>query len=100
MGRRRRQRGPHDADGLGEPRLSVVGTFYKALLGRLEADPRVRDAALIGEVFGLDPVAVLDEPKPFRRLLRVAAHNVVQDERERAEKRAAAAAQARRRGRG
>ena len=44
---------------------------------RLEADPRVRTAALIAATFGIDPVIVAAERDTLRRLFRLAAHNVV-----------------------
>lgn len=40
----------------------------------------MREAAVVAYTLKLDPVAVLDEPSVLKRLLRVAAHNVVQDE--------------------
>ncbi len=58
----------------------------RALLARLVADPRVRAAAVIGDTFGIDPVAVLEERDPFKRLVRLAANNLLNAERERASK--------------
>ncbi len=46
-------------------------------LGRIQADRRVQNAALIGSTFGMDPVAVLEEPDELKRLVRLAAHNHV-----------------------
>lgn len=89
MGRRPRGRrdGPY---AVGADELDVArpqGPDGK-LLARLEADVRVRNAALIAHTFpGLDPAAILDERDPLKRLLRLAAHNVVQDEAERARRR-------------
>lgn len=40
----------------------------------------MREAAVVAYTLKLDPVAILDEPSTLKRLLRVAAHNVVQDE--------------------
>lgn len=43
----------------------------------LEADGRVRTAALVGHTFHLDPVVLLEERRPLARLVRIAAHNIV-----------------------
>jgi hypothetical protein len=48
---------------------------------------RVRSAALVGETFGLDPVAILEETDELKVLVRLAAHNVVQNEIRKANKR-------------
>lgn len=53
----------------------------------LEADNRVRSAALVGQTFGLDPVMLLKEPDEFRVLVRLAAHNIVQSETTKANRR-------------
>lgn len=77
MGRRRRRGGPY---GLGDDdggRLSPQAVAYRAQLAALEADPRLRGAARVAATFHLDPVLLLSEPDPFRRLERIAAHNVV-----------------------
>lgn len=52
---------------------------------QLEGDSRIRAAALIADTFKLDPVAVLEESHLLRRLVRLAAHNVVQTETKRAQ---------------
>lgn len=48
-----------------------------ALRELLEGDLRVRDAAIIGRTFRLDPVTVLGERDRFARLVRVAAANII-----------------------
>lgn len=48
----------------------------------------MRDAGAVAYLFGIDPVLVLEERSPLRRLLRLAAHNAVQDERQKAHDRA------------
>ena len=90
MGRRGGPRGPYrvageddDADDHISPRATAEGQR----LTTLEADTRVRAAALIGDTFGLDPIAVLAERDPLRRLIRIAAHNIVQNEHQRAQQR-------------
>lgn len=50
---------------------------------QLEGDTRIRAAALIADTFNLDPVTVLEETNLLRRLVRLAAHNVVQTEAKR-----------------
>lgn len=60
------------------------GHYLRELLARLEKDARVREAAVVAYSLKLDPVAILDEPSLLKRLLRVAAHNVIQDELKRA----------------
>lgn len=93
MGRRaRRGHGPYglgeDEDGTPAP-ITVAGVAAKARLARLEADARVRAAAIVAHTFpGLDPVAVLAEVDPLKRDLRIAAHNVVVDEENKAQRRA------------
>jgi hypothetical protein len=47
-------------------------------------DGRVRAAALVAATFHLDPVAVLDEPDPLKVNVRIAAHNYLQNEAEKA----------------
>lgn len=88
MGRRaqREQRGPYglgEDDGAGTP-ITVAGAAAKARLARLEADVRVRAAAIVAATFHLDPAAVLDELDPLKADVRIAAHNVVQTAREQA----------------
>lgn len=51
------------------------------------ADQRIRSAAIVGDKFGLDPVAVLEETDPFKVLVRIAALNYLQNEAEKAAKR-------------
>lgn len=82
MGRGRGRAGPYAA-----PRVTPAERAERARLTTLEADPRVRDAALIADLFGLDPVLVLAEPDPLKRLVRLAAHNAVTAERVRAARR-------------
>lgn len=82
MGRRPRRGddvGPHVGDG---PRRARGHSAE--LLAKLEKDPRVRDAGAVAYLFGIDPVLILEERSALRRLLRLAAHNAVQDERNRA----------------
>lgn len=79
------QRGPYGIDedsGVVSPHAQAA----RARLERLEHDPRVRTAALVCSTFHLDPVAYLDERDPFKLLLRIAAHNVVQTETSKASK--------------
>lgn len=90
MGRRGRRRGPYRVgdDEDGEPRVVTARSrAIDAQLARLEADGRVRAAALVADTFKLDPVTVLAEPDLLNRLLRLAAHNVIQTETEKAHKR-------------
>ena len=51
-------------------------------LDLLVKHPRVRDAARIGRIFRLDPVALLEESDPLRVLIRVAAARVCNDDEE------------------
>ena len=86
MGRRaHRHGGPYELgeEGAGGP-ITVAGAATKARLARLEADVRVRAAAMVAELFGLDPIAVLDEADPLKADVRIAAYNVVQDEQRKA----------------
>ena len=88
MGRRaRRQLGPYgvggNEDGAGAP-ITVAGAYAKARLARLEADVRVRAAAIVAATFRLDPVLVLAEVDPLKADVRIAAHNIVQDEERKA----------------
>lgn len=90
MGRRGRPRGPYrvgDEDE-GDDYVTARSAAVDARIKRLEADGRVRTAALVASTFNLDPVAVLDEPDVLKRLVRLAAHNVIQTETEKANKRA------------
>lgn len=48
----------------------------------------MRAAAVVADTFALDPVAVLEERDPFKRLIRIAAHNIVQTETRKAQERA------------
>ena len=41
----------------------------------------MREAAAVGEMFGQDPAALLEESSTLRRLVRLAAFNIVQGER-------------------
>lgn len=43
------------------------------MVDRLADDRRVQDAAVIGQVLGMDPLVVLAEPDPVRRVVRTAA---------------------------
>jgi hypothetical protein len=52
----------------------------------MRGDVRVRSAAFVAYTFQLDPVLVLSEPSTFNRCIRLAAHHVIQDEQERANK--------------
>lgn len=88
MGRRGRHAGPYrvgeeDEDG----RVTAAQAAANARLTRLEADPRLVAAARVAATFHLDPVAVLAETDPLRRDLRIAAHNRVQTEAAKANKR-------------
>lgn len=89
MGRRaQRHLGPYDLgeEGAGGP-ITVAGAATRARLARLERDVRVRAAAMVAELFGLDPVAVLDESDPLKADVRIAAYNAVQDEQRKAQAR-------------
>lgn len=86
MGRRaRRHGGPYDLgeEGAGGP-ITVAGAATRARLARLEADVRVRAAGAVAALFHLDPVLVLEESDPLKADVRIAAHNAVQDERNKA----------------
>ncbi|MEG1971246.1 MAG: hypothetical protein RR101_14135 [Burkholderiaceae bacterium] len=65
----------------------MAGKRIDTRLARLAKDPRVQAAALIGHLFKVDPVIVLDEKDPLKVLVRIAAHNFVQNERNKANKR-------------
>lgn len=75
MGRRGHPGGPYGVDADDEDRfaLSPKQAF-------LTADVRVHNAALIAHTFRLDPVLLLEERDPLKRLLRLVAHNIVQQE--------------------
>lgn len=88
---------------LEEDRRPPPVTFERdaALVDRLTEDPRVRNAAHVAHIFGIDPITVLAEPDRYRRLLRLAAAQIINDEERKAAKRedaraAAAASQQRR----
>ena len=75
MGRRGRGHGPY---AWGDDQLIAPRGPAHALAERLASDGRVITAARVAHTFpGLDPVAVLDETDPLKRLLRVVAHNVI-----------------------
>lgn len=93
MGRRGGRGGPYrvagdddDEDPAGT--ITARGRALDDLIRRLEGDYRIRNAALVAETFGLDPVLLLEEVDPFKALVRLAAHNAVQNEHEKAAKRA------------
>lgn len=83
MGRGRLHRGPY---GLGDDGEVVGGLIHAAQVrvnARVEwlaSDPRVRAAAIVASTFHLDPVALLADPSSLNREVRIAAHNVVQNE--------------------
>lgn len=90
MGRRGRRAGPYRVADGEEDELGVVTARSKALdaqLVRLMGDGRLRAAALVGQTFGQDPAALLEESDPFKVLVRLAAHNYLQNEAEKAHKR-------------
>lgn len=90
MGRRRHRGGPYRVgdDEDGEPGvITAHAAAIGARLARLERDYRIRTVALVADTFKLDPVALLEEPDELKRLIRLAAHNVVQTETEKAQKR-------------
>ena len=92
MGRRGRRRGPYRVGDEDEDEPRVVTARSRALdaqLARLAADGRVRAAALIGSTFNLDPVAILEERDPVKVLVRLAAHNYLQNEAEKAHRKRA-----------
>lgn len=88
MGRRGRPRGPYRVGDEEDGRLSPQAEQVRRQLADLEADPRVRAAGLVAAEFGLDPVAILDERDVLKRLVRLAAYNIVQTETAKAQKRA------------
>lgn len=89
MGRRGRPRGPYRVGDEDDVRVvSAAGRALEEQRRRLEGDGRVKVAALIGSEFGLDPVTLLQETDPLKRLVRLAAYNVVQHEANAAAKRA------------
>lgn len=49
-------------------------------IARLAEDARVRNAAQVASTFGMDPVTVLEETDDLKRLVRLAAARIVQDE--------------------
>lgn len=86
MGRRGR-RGPYriadDEDG--EPSIITARSrVIDAQLATLEADGRVRAAAIVGDTFKIDPVALLAERDPLKVLIRIAANNYLQNEAKKA----------------
>lgn len=88
MGRRGRRGGPYrvgDDDEAGEPRtVTARSRAIDAQLAYLAADGRVRAAAFVADTFKLDPVAVLAEREPLNVLIRLAAHNLLQNEADKA----------------
>lgn len=87
MGRRGRRAGPYRVADDEEDEPGVVTARSKALtaeLARLMGDGRVRAAALVGSTFHLDPVALLEEADPLKVNVRIAAHNYLQNEAEKA----------------
>lgn len=87
MGRGVRRAGPYRVADDEEDEWGVVShraTVIDAQLARLSADGRVRAAALVGYTFKLDPVMILEESDSLRALVRLAAHNYLQTEREKA----------------
>lgn len=82
MGRRRGRRRPHvgDEDEDGPRPLTAQGRAAVERLAKLEADPRVRAAALVAYTFHLDPAVVIGEEDQLKASVRIAAHNVVQSE--------------------
>lgn len=92
MGRRGLRGGPYrvgeedpDEDGWQPVIVTVRQQRVDAMRAQLEGDGRIRAAALIADTFKLDPLTVLEEPDLLRRLVRLAAHNVVQTEAKRAQ---------------
>lgn len=86
---RRGGRGPYRlADDADEDGVVVTARSraVDAQLTRLTGDVRVKAAALVGASFGIDPVVLLDERDPLRTLIRIAAHNHLQNEKKRANK--------------
>lgn len=59
---------------------------YAPVVEALQADYRVREAARVAYTFKLDPVTVLNGGRPrlregwIGRLIRIAAHNIVQSD--------------------
>lgn len=91
MGRRGRRHGPYRVADDEEDEPGVVTARSKAVdaqLARLMGDSRIRAAALIGDTFKLDPVLILDERDPLKVLVRLAAHNYLQNEAEKAQRKA------------
>ena len=37
----------------------------------------MKAAARLGSTFGLDPVALMADPDPLHRAIRIAAHNII-----------------------
>lgn len=68
--------------------------YERDIVARLADDGRLINAARVAATFGLDPVTVLDESDRLKRLVRLAAARVIDDDHRR-EKRAEAAEQAR-----
>lgn len=81
MGRRGLRGGPY---GVGDDEAGGVLTprqrAEKATADALERDGRVRAAAIVAHTFHLDPVRVLAEGDAFKRLVRIAAHNIIQNQ--------------------
>lgn len=87
MGRRGRRHGPYGVgDDEDDLRVTARSLALDAELTRLMGDGRIIAAARVGASFGLDPVALLAERDPFNTKVRVAAHNVLQNDAKRAEK--------------
>lgn len=86
MGRRGDRRGPYRVGEEDDDEPRVITARSKAIdaqLARLARDGRVYAAAHIADTFKLDPVAVLAERDPLNALIRLAAHNLLQNEAER-----------------
>lgn len=77
------RRGPHGGPyAVGDEEAGRVITARQraedARLDALVADGRLRAAAIVAHTFHLDPAQVLGEGDAFKRLVRIAAHNVIQ----------------------
>lgn len=54
------------------------------LVARLRSDPRMREAVNVSQILRLDPIAVLEETDTWRRAARLAATEMVAQDREEA----------------
>ena len=66
--------------------MTVAAAAFDERVRLLRSRPEVREAAVIAERFGIDPVTVMDERDVWRRAARYAAAWVLADEERKAAK--------------